>query len=116
MTKVSCIFCDIIEKKISSQIITESKYALAFRDVNPQSPTHILIIPKIHIESTSDLNSQNIHYFCEMSLLAHQVAKIENIFQKGYRWVINTGTNGGQTVNHLHLHVLGGRAMGWPPG
>ena len=112
----NCLFCDIIKKKIPSEIVGETEYVIAFRDINPVAPTHILIIPKKHITSTSDLNEGNIHYLSEMAFLANEVSNNENIYKSGYRWVINTRSDGGQTVDHLHLHVLGGRNMTWPPG
>ena len=111
-----CLFCKIINGKIDSNIIDQTENVLAFPDIHPQSPTHVLIIPKKHISSCRDLNEQNIHYFSEMALLAQKIAIEENITKSGYRWVINTGDNGGQTVDHIHLHLLGGRNMNWPPG
>jgi len=111
-----CLFCKIIKSEIPANIVDQTEYALAFRDINPQSPTHVLIIPKKHIGSTRDLNEQNVHYLSKIILLAQKVAVEENIIKDGYRWVINTGNDGGQTVNHLHLHLMGGRSMSWPPG
>jgi len=93
-----------------------NKYALAFRDINPQAPVHILITPKEHIASCSDFNENNIYNLSEMALLANKIADEEKITESGYRWVINTGDNGGQTVEHIHLHLMGGRNMNWPPG
>ena len=111
-----CLFCKIISGNIPADIVDQSDTALAFRDINPQANTHVLIIPKIHIESTRDLNKENIHYLPEMAALANKIADSEGIMDSGYRWVINTGNDGGQTVNHLHLHLLGGRQLQWPPG
>jgi histidine triad (HIT) family protein len=111
-----CIFCKIIKGEFPANIVCKSKYALAFRDINPQAPVHVLIIPKVHITSSRDLNKENIHYLSKMAFLAQEVADEEKITQDGYRWVINTGNNGGQTVNHIHLHLIGGRNMNWPPG
>ena len=111
-----CLFCKIIKGDIPANIVDQSEHTLAFWDINPKAPTHILIIPKDHIVSCRDLNEQNIHYLSEMALLAKKVSDEEKITQGGYRWVINTGDDGGQTVDHLHLHLLGGRNMTWPPG
>ena len=116
MISDECIFCKIINGQIPATVIEETDTALAFRDINPQSPIHVLIIPKVHIDSCLDLNNNNINYLSEMALLAQKVASDEEINKSGYRWVINTGKDGGQTVSHIHLHLLGGRAMTWPPG
>ena len=112
----NCLFCKIVMDEIPCDFLDQTENVLAFRDINPQSPTHILVIPKEHIKSCRDLNSQNIHYLSEIASLAQKVADEENITEDGYRWVINTGDNGGQTVEHIHLHLLGGRSMTWPPG
>ena len=111
-----CLFCNIINGEIPADILGQNKYVLAFRDISPQAPTHILIIPKEHIPSSRNLNKENIHYLSKMAFLAQNIAIEEKIIQDGYRWVINTGDNGGQTVDHIHLHLLGGRKMIWPPG
>ena len=111
-----CLFCGIIQGIIPANIMDHTEHALAFRDINPQAPTHVLIIPKEHIASCRDLDEKNIHYLSEMAFLAQKVSVKENITEDGYRWVINTGNDGGQTVDHIHLHLLGGRNMAWPPG
>ena len=111
-----CLFCKIIKGEIPANIVDQSVNALAFRDINPKAPVHVLIIPKDHIASCRDLSEKNIHYLSEMAFLAQDVSLKEKITQDGYRWVINTGSNGGQTVDHLHLHLIGGRNMTWPPG
>ena len=116
MMSDDCLFCKIIKGEIPTNIVDQSEHALAFRDINPQAPVHVLIIPKKHIASCSDLNEENIHYLSEMAFLAQDIALEEKIKQDGYRWIINTGNNGGQTVFHIHLHLLGGRNMTWPPG
>lgn len=112
-----CIFCKIANKEISSKIVFEDDSVVAFRDVNPQAPEHVLIIPKQHIQSVNEFNESNkevvAHIFAEV---VPKVAKELKLSEKGYRVVINTGEDGGQTVNHLHVHVLGGRNMAWPPG
>jgi histidine triad (HIT) family protein len=111
-----CLFCKIIEKRIPADIIAENENVLAFRDIDSKAPTHILIIPKNHIESTLQLTKENINILGDMGLLANNIAKTEGIDESGYRWVINTGKDGGQSVYHIHLHLLGGRRLGWPPG
>lgn len=112
----NCLFCKIINGDMPANIIEVTETALAFCDINPQAKIHILIIPKNHIESTRDLNDENIHYLLEMAEMANKIAVNEGISESGYRWVINTGDDGGQTVHHLHLHLLGGRQLKWPPG
>ena len=116
MMSDDCLFCQIIKSVIPANIVGQSEHALAFQDINPQSPVHVLIIPKEHIASCRDLSKENIHYLSEMAFLAQAVALEEKITQDGYRWVVNTGNNGGQTVDHIHLHLMGGRNMTWPPG
>jgi histidine triad (HIT) family protein len=111
-----CLFCKIIKGEIPAEIVAENDHALAFRDINPQASTHVLIIPKVHIPSTRDLNNENIDALSQMALLANEISDSEGIKDSGYRWVINTGNDGGQTVFHIHLHLLGGRQMNWPPG
>ena len=111
-----CLFCKIIKGEIPAEIVAENDHALGFRDINPQASTHVLIIPKVHISSTRDLNNENIDALSQMALLANEISDSEGIKDSGYRWVINTGNDGGQTVFHIHLHLLGGRQMNWPPG
>ena len=112
----NCLFCKIINGDIPADIVEQTATTLAFCDINPQAKTHVLIIPKVHIESARDLNGENIHCLSEMAEMANKIAKSEGISESGYRWVINTGDDGGQTVHHLHLHLLGGRELQWPPG
>lgn len=111
-----CIFCKIAEKKIPSKIVHEDDKAVAFDDVNPQAPTHVLIIPRKHVASIAELNEADTGLLGHLMLTGSKVAKQKGIAEGGYRLVVNTGRNGGQTVFHLHLHVLGGRPMHWPPG
>lgn len=111
-----CIFCEIVKGEMSAEIKGTNSHAIAFNDMNPQAPKHILIIPKKHISSTRELNSNNIVVLKHMGLLANEISVEKGFSEKGYRWVINTGKYGGQTVNHLHLHLLSGRHMLWPPG
>ncbi len=111
------IFSKIINKEIPADIVFESDNILAFRDINPQAPTHILIIPKIEIPKVSDIKgSEHGALLGEMIDAANELARKENISEDGYRLVFNCGDNGGQEVYHLHMHLLGGRQMNWPPG
>jgi histidine triad (HIT) family protein len=109
-----CIFCRIAKGDIPATKVAENDHALAFRDVNPQAPVHILVIPKVHIVSMAETDDPTL--LGALLHLAVQVAKAEGLAEQGYRTVINTGQNGGQTVYHLHAHILGGRHMTWPPG
>lgn len=115
--KKDCIFCKIINKVIASKIVYEDDSVIAFNDINPQAPVHIVIIPKFHIESILDLNKNNAECFLgNMFLAASKIAKDHSVDASGFRIVINNGHNAGQAVSHLHLHLLGGRPMKWPPG
>ena len=109
----NCIFCKIVRGEIPSKSVAESDTAFAFRDLNPQAPTHVLVIPRAHVASLAEASDQKM--LGELLAFAAQVARKEGL-EEGYRVVANTGPNGGQTVDHLHLHVLGGRRMTWPPG
>jgi histidine triad (HIT) family protein len=114
---MSTIFSKIINKEIPADIIYESDNVLAFKDINPQAPTHILIIPKIEIPKVTDLNGkEHAALLGEMIDTANKLAKEMNIADDGFRLVFNCGNNGGQEVYHLHMHLLGGRQMKWPPG
>jgi histidine triad (HIT) family protein len=110
----SCLFCRIARGEIPAAIVAESDHALAFRDINPQAPVHVLVIPRRHVASLAEATDAIL--LGEIALLAARVAREEGVSQTGYRTVMNTGADGGQTVHHLHLHLLGGRAMHWPPG
>jgi len=111
------IFSKIIRKEIPAKVVYESKDVLAFRDVNPQAPIHILIIPKMEIKDITEINSsEHAKLLSEMIEAANKLAVSEKIDKSGFRLVINTGKDGGQTVDHLHIHLIGGRPMKWPPG
>ena len=112
----SCLFCNIVNNKIQSEKLIENDSIIAFDDINPQAPTHILIIPKKHISTINDFNPNDSELIGEMFLVAQKLAKTENINSTGYRTVFNCNEDGGQTVYHIHLHLLGGRKLGWPPG
>ena len=114
---MSTIFSKIINKEIPAEIVFESENILAFKDINPQAPVHILIIPKIEIPKVTDLNGkEHAALLGEMTDAANKLAKDMGIAEEGFRLVFNCGDNGGQDVYHLHLHLLGGRQMKWPPG
>lgn len=108
---MECIFCQIAAGKVSSEILHQDEEVVAFRDINPQSPTHLLIIPKRHIPSLAHLSKADSSLIGHMANIANQLAKREGIAEKGYRLVINCGKEGGQLVPHLHMHLLGGRQL-----
>ncbi len=110
-----CLFCQIAAGERPAAVVYRDNEVIAIRDIHPQAPTHILIIPVKHITSVDDLAPGDEGLFGRLALTAKQIAQQENL-SKGYRLVINTGTQAGQSVFHLHLHLLGGRAMHWPPG
>ena len=109
-----CLFCKIVAKTIPAKFVAENASCVAFRDINPQAPTHILVIPRQHIASLND--AKDAALLGEMHLIAADIAKAEGLSERGYRTVINTNADAGQTVFHIHLHLLGGRRMSWPPG
>ena len=111
-----CIFCKMVKGEIKPDVVYEDDHVLAFRDTNPQSPTHVLLIPKAHIATTNDLDEANVGVVAQLYLAARQVAAEEGIAERGYRMVVNCNPEAGQSVYHIHLHLLGGRAMAWPPG
>ena len=113
---MSTIFEKIINKEILSEIVYETDSVLAFKDINPIAPVHILIIPKKNISTMNDINKNDSEVLSELFLSAKRIAKKVGIAKDGYRVVINCNENGGQTVYHLHLQLIGGRKLGWPPG
>jgi histidine triad (HIT) family protein len=110
-----CLFCRIANKELESDIVFESDDVLAFRDINPVGPTHVLVIPKRHIASTADLTSSDARLLGEIFETLASIARSEGI-SGGHRIVTNSGPEAGQSVDHLHFHLIGGRAMSWPPG
>lgn len=110
----SCLFCRIVRREIPAAVVAETETALAFRDVNPQAPLHALVIPKRHVASLAEADDAAL--VGELSLVAARVAREAGYDASGFRTVVNTGPDAGQTVHHLHLHVLAGRALHWPPG
>jgi histidine triad (HIT) family protein len=111
-----CVFCKIVAAELPAERVLESERTIAFRDLNPQAPIHVLVIPKRHYPDAASLAEAEDGLFAEMIRQAHSVAVAEGVSEKGYRLVFNTGPQAGQTVFHAHAHVLGGRSMTWPPG
>lgn len=114
MAETNCLFCKIADGEVSADVVREDDRILAFRDINPQAPTHILLIPRKHIPSVDELDPEDADLVGELFLAAKELAREEEL--GGYRLVMNTGRRAGQSVFHIHLHLLGGRSMGWPPG
>lgn len=111
-----CIFCGIASGEVDAQIVHEGNEVVAFRDINPQAPTHVQVIPKRHVAAIANLDpSSDASWLVELVEVANLVAREEGL-DKGYRLVVNNGALAGQSVPHVHLHVLGGRQLGWPPG
>jgi histidine triad (HIT) family protein len=113
---MSTIFKKIIDKEIPADIVYETDNVLAFRDINPQAPVHILVIPKKEIDRISNADDADTPVLGEMMEAARKIAEAEGIAENGYRLVMNCGPDGGQEVEHIHLHLLGGRKLTWPPG
>ena len=109
-----CLFCRIVRKEIPAKLVAEDEHSLAFRDITPQAPVHVLVIPKEHVPSLDQATDPAM--LGRLSLMAAEIARKEGISVDGYRTVVNTNKAAGQTVFHIHLHLLGGRAMHWPPG
>jgi len=116
MTESDCIFCKIATGALPTDKVYEDDQALAFRDQHPQAPTHLLIIPKEHLESLNDASQSDEKILGHLLRLAPKIANQLGIAESGYRTVVNTGADGGQSVFHLHVHLLGGRSLTWPPG
>ncbi len=111
-----CLFCKIVAGEIPSQMVAQSERAYAFRDIEPQAPVHVLVVPKEHITSADHIADTHGGIVDDLVLLAQRVAELEGVRESGYRLVMNVGVDAQMTVAHLHLHVLGGRLMEWPPG
>lgn len=116
MADKDCLFCKIIAGEIPSAKVYEDDSVYAFRDISPEAPVHVLIVPKTHITSANDLTDENAAVVGHIFAVAAKIAKSEGIADGGYRIVNNCGEDGGQTVKHLHFHMLGGRSLAWPPG
>ena len=113
---MDCLFCAIAAGDIPSEIVHEDEQVIAFRDISPQAPTHVQIIPKKHIATVNDIDAADKQLVGHMVTTAAAIAKGEGFAEDGYRLVMNTNQHGCQTVFHIHLHLIGGRQMGWPPG
>jgi histidine triad (HIT) family protein len=111
-----CLFCRIINKEVKSTIVHEDEQAVAFEDINPQAPTHVLIVPRKHFSGLNDAAPEDAALLGHLQLVAAKLARQRGIAESGYRTVLNTGRGAGQSVFHIHLHLLGGRGMRWPPG
>lgn len=116
MSTTDCLFCKIVSGEVPAKIVRETERTLAFRDINPQAPTHVLVIPREHYPNVAALAGADSALLGEVLTEAHQVAVDEGIADDGYRLVFNTGSQAGQTIFHVHAHVLGGRGLDWPPG
>ena len=116
MPEAQCLFCKIVAGEIPADLVAESEHAIAFRDITPQAPVHVLVIPRAHLASLGAASDGDAALLGEVLMLARDVARAEGVAEGGYRTVLNTGDDGGQSVHHLHVHVLGGRRFTWPPG
>ena len=116
MSAEDCIFCRIATKKMDVPLMHEDDLSVAFNDINPQSPTHCLVIPKRHVATLADAEEGDERLLGHLMTVAKKIAAKEGLQKNGYRVVVNTGPNAGQTVFHLHVHLLGGRSFSWPPG
>ncbi len=113
---MSCLFCRIVAEEIPADLVYSDEQVIAFRDINPQAPTHILLIPREHIPTVNDITDEQSPLVGHMVVVAKKIAKKLGFDDQGYRLVFNCNEHGGQEVYHLHLHLLGGRPMQWPPG
>ena len=116
MSEQNCLFCKIVAGEIPAALVHEDGRAVAFRDINPQAPTHVLVIPRAHIESLNDAAQADESLLGHLLRVAARVANNEGLSETGYRTVVNTGPDAGQSVFHVHVHLLGGRNLAWPPG
>jgi len=116
MSIPDCLFCRIVAGEIPADIVHRTEDVLAFHDISPQAPVHILVIPMEHITSLEVVRDGHRDVLGHMMLAARDIARAEDVAEAGYRTVLNTGDDGGQTVHHVHMHLLGGRALTWPPG
>ena len=114
--EMECLFCKIANNEIPAKLVFEDEDIIAFRDINPQAPTHILIVPRRHIATLNDLDTNDAALMGKLTLQAQALAQAEGIAEGGYRTVFNCNADAGQSVYHIHLHLLGGRRLTWPPG
>ena len=113
---LECVFCNIISGRTPAEFVYQDERIVAFRDINPQAPVHVLVVPRRHIPTANDVTAADQALVGELVLVARKVAEMEGVADSGYRLVLNCNENSGQEIYHLHLHVLGGRRMTWPPG
>ena len=111
-----CVFCGIIRGEVVADIVYQDSAVTAFRDTMPQAPCHVLVVPNQHVRNLSELGAESTDLLGALLWAARAIAEAEGLAQRGYRLVLNAGADGGQSVQHLHLHILGGRRLGWPPG
>ena len=111
-----CLFCEIAAGNIPAETVYSDENLIAFRDIDPQAPTHLLVIPRLHLDGLHVLTQEHEALLGKLLTTAAEIARAEGLQEDGYRFVINCGEQGGQTVGHLHLHLLGGRSLTWPPG
>ncbi|MDQ3938300.1 MAG: histidine triad nucleotide-binding protein [Chloroflexota bacterium] len=116
MASDDCLFCRIAAGDVSADIIQQDELVVAFRDISPKAPTHILLIPRQHIGSAAELDDEHAHVLGRLFAVAARLARDEGVVERGFRVVTNAGRGAGQSVPHLHFHLLGGRSLGWPPG
>ncbi len=116
MSETNCLFCRITAGEIPAVCVYEDESCIAFRDINPQAPTHVLVIPRKHIASIKDMSTEDENTLGHLLYICGEIARRENIADSGFRTVFNTGTGAGQTVFHIHAHIIGGRTLSWPPG
>ena len=116
MTATNCLFCRIVNSELDADIVFENETVVAFRDINPKAPTHVLIVPRKHVATINDLEDGDASTVGEMFLAAKAIAAAEGLAEPGYRVVMNCNEGAGQSVFHIHLHLLGGRGLSWPPG
>ena len=116
MSDAHCLFCRIARRAIPAEIVGEEEGLLAFKDINPQAPTHLVIIPTEHIRTLADVSDAHVDLLGRTVRFANRLARERGVAETGYRLVANCGAGGGQTVWHVHFHLLGGRSMTWPPG
>lgn len=113
---MGCLFCNIIEKKIPGDIVHEDEHAVAFRDIRPVAPTHVLVVPRKHLPAIHELTAEDALTVGNLFVVARKLADQLGLTAAGYRLVVNDGDAAGQTVHHIHVHLLGGRNLSWPPG
>ncbi|MCS7220477.1 MAG: histidine triad nucleotide-binding protein [Anaerolineae bacterium] len=116
MSDARCVFCRIVRREAPADIVYQDEEVVAFRDINPQAPVHVLIVPRRHIPAITALGAEDGTLAGRLMLVARELAEREGIARSGYRLVINNGPQAGQSIDHLHVHLLGGRHMRWPPG